>query len=90
MSPASSAAAPYEPVAEKYRRPVVIAGFEPLDVMQSVLMLVRQMNQDRHEVENEYTRAVTREGNAKAQQLMAEVFELRDIVRMARAGRNRA
>ena len=68
----------YEQVAEKYCRPVVIAGFEPLDLMQAVLMLLRQINQNRHEVENEYTRAVTREGNAKAQELMAEVFELRD------------
>ncbi|HUW39115.1 MAG TPA: hydrogenase formation protein HypD [Rhodocyclaceae bacterium] len=68
---------PYEQVAEKYRRPVVIAGFEPLDVMQTVLMLLRQINQNRHEVENEYTRAVTREGNTKAQELMEEVFELR-------------
>jgi hydrogenase expression/formation protein HypD len=68
---------PYEFVAEKYRRPLVIAGFEPLDVMQSVLMLVNQLNEGRHEVENEYTRAVTRDGNAKAQELIAEVFELR-------------
>jgi hydrogenase expression/formation protein HypD len=69
---------PYEQVAQTYRRPVVIAGFEPLDLMQAVLMLVRQLNRNRHEVENEYTRAVTRDGNAKAQELMAEVFELRD------------
>ena len=68
---------PYEFVSEKYRRPVVIAGFEPLDVMQSVLMLVNQLNQGRHEVENEYARAVTRDGNARAQELVAEVFELR-------------
>jgi len=68
---------PYEFVSEKYRRPVVIAGFEPLDVMQSVLMLVNQLNEGRHEVENEYARAVTRGGNAKAQELVAEVFELR-------------
>jgi hydrogenase expression/formation protein HypD len=67
----------YEPVAERYRRPVVIAGFEPLDLMQAVLMLVRQINQGRHEVENEYTRAVTRGGNARAKALLAEVFELR-------------
>ena len=67
----------YEFVAEKYRRPVVIAGFEPLDVMQAVLMLVRQLNAGRHAVENEYARAVTRGGNAKAQELVAEVFELR-------------
>lgn len=68
---------PYECVAEEFRRPVVIAGFEPLDVMQSALMLVRQLNQGRHEVENEYTRAVSREGNTKAQQLVNEVMELR-------------
>jgi len=56
---------------------VVIAGFEPLDVMQAILMLVRQLNQGRAEVENEFSRAVTREGNLKAQALVAEVFELR-------------
>ena len=68
---------PYEFFAEEFQRPVVIAGFEPLDVMQSVLMLIRQINQGRHEVENEYTRVVSREGNLKAQRLVAEVFELR-------------
>ena len=45
----------------------MIAGFEPLDVMQAILMLVRQLNEGRHEVENQYVRAVTREGNLKAQ-----------------------
>jgi hydrogenase expression/formation protein HypD len=68
---------PYEFFAEEFRRPVVIAGFEPLDVMQSALMLIRQLNEGRYEVENEYTRVVTREGNQKAQRLVAEVFELR-------------
>jgi hydrogenase expression/formation protein HypD len=68
---------PYEYFAEEYRKPVVIAGFEPLDVMQAILMLVRQVNEGRAEVENEFTRAVTREGNAKAKGLVAEVFELR-------------
>ncbi|MCG7938933.1 MAG: hydrogenase formation protein HypD [Candidatus Thiodiazotropha lotti] len=68
---------PYEFFAEEFQRPVVIAGFEPLDVMQSALMLIRQLNQGRYEVENEYTRVVTREGNQKAQRLVAEVFELR-------------
>jgi hydrogenase expression/formation protein HypD len=68
---------PYERFAAQYRRPVVIAGFEPLDVMQAILMLVRQLNEGRTEVENEFTRAVSREGNLKAQSLMAEVFELR-------------
>jgi len=68
---------PYEFFAEEYEKPVVIAGFEPLDVMQAVLMLVRQVNDGRCEVENEFTRAVTREGNRKAQDLVAGVFELR-------------
>jgi hydrogenase expression/formation protein HypD len=70
---------PYEFFAEEYRKPVVIAGFEPLDVMQAILMLVRQVNQGRAEVENEFTRAVTRDGNLKAQNLVAEVFELRRV-----------
>ena len=69
--------APYEAFAQAYRKPVVIAGFEPLDVMQAILMLVRQVNEGRACVENEFTRAVTPEGNLKAQALMAEVFELR-------------
>ena len=68
---------PYEFVAADYHKPVVIAGFEPLDVMQAILMLVRQVNDGRAEVENEFSRAVSREGNLKAQQRMAEVFELR-------------
>ena len=68
---------PYEFFAEEFQRPVVIAGFEPLDVMQSALMLIRQLNEGRHDVENEYTRVVSREGNRKAKALVAEVFELR-------------
>lgn len=69
---------PYAFVAEEFRTPVVIAGFEPLDVMQAALMLVRQLNEGRCEVENQYTRAVTEDGNLKAQALMAEVFQTRD------------
>ena len=70
--------APYEVFASDYAKPVVIAGFEPLDVMQAILMLVRQINEGRACVENEFIRAVTREGNCKAQALMAEVFEVRE------------
>jgi len=69
--------APYEFFAEEYQRPVVIAGFEPLDVMQAIEMLVQQLNAGRARVENQFTRGVTREGNRKAQGLVAEVFELR-------------
>lgn len=68
---------PYEFFAEEYRKPVVIAGFEPLDVMQAIRMLVRQVNEDRAEVENEFSRAVSRDGNRKAQALVADTFELR-------------
>lgn len=68
---------PYEHFAEEYQRPVVIAGFEPLDVLLAILMLVRQLNAGRACVENEFIRGVSREGNRKAQQLVAEVFELR-------------
>jgi len=68
---------PYEYFAEEYRRPVVIAGFEPLDVQLAILMLIRQLNEGRACVENEFTRGVSREGNRRAQQLVAEVFELR-------------
>ena len=68
---------PYEFFAEEYRKPVVIAGFEPLDVMQAIRMLVRQVNEGRAEVENEFTRAVVRDGNLKAQARVAEVFEPR-------------
>jgi hydrogenase expression/formation protein HypD len=68
---------PYETFAECYAKPIVIAGFEPLDVMQSAMMLIRQLNEGRYEVENEYSRAVTRQGNQKAQALVREVFELR-------------
>lgn len=70
---------PYEYFASEYQRPVVIAGFEPLDVMQAILMLLRQLNEGRAEVENEFTRAVTPDGNRKAQSLVAEVFELRRV-----------
>jgi hydrogenase expression/formation protein HypD len=68
---------PYEFFAEEYRKPVVIAGFEPLDVMQAIKMLIRQVNEGRAEVENEFSRAVDRDGNKKAQALVAEVFEMR-------------
>lgn len=68
---------PYEYFAEEYQRPVVISGFEPLDVMRSIYLLICQLNDGRAEVENEFTRGVTRAGNVKAQALVAEVFELR-------------
>lgn len=69
---------PYEFVPKQFNKPVVIAGFEPLDVMQATLMLVKQLNEGRCEVENEYTRVVTRDGNQKACQLVDDVLELRE------------
>lgn len=69
---------PYEYFAEEFGRPVVIAGFEPLDMMQAILMLVRQVNEHRHEVENQYSRAVTRDGNLRAREEVSDIFELRD------------
>lgn len=69
--------APYEFFAEEYQRPVVIAGFEPLDVLASIRMLIRQMNEGRTEVENQFTRGVSRHGNEKAKAMVAEVLELR-------------
>lgn len=69
---------PYEAVCKKYHKPIVIAGFEPLDVLHSILMLVQQINEGRCEVEIQYTRAVTRFGNVMSQEIMSEVLELRD------------
>ena len=68
---------PYENFAEQYRKPVVIAGFEPLDVMQAIHMLMKQINNRRACVENQFTRGVTREGNRRAQSVVAEALELR-------------
>ena len=70
--------APYEFFAEEFGKPVVISGFEPLDMMQAILMLVRQVNEHRHEVENQYSRAVTRDGNLRAKEEVSDIFELRD------------
>lgn len=65
----------YLPIAEKYRCPIVVTGFEPVDLMSGILMAVSQLEEDRFEVENAYNRAVTHEGNLAAQALIKEVFE---------------
>ncbi|MDR2624727.1 MAG: hydrogenase formation protein HypD [Zoogloeaceae bacterium] len=69
--------APYEFVPERYGKPLVIAGFEPLDLLQAIRMLVRQVNAGEARVENEFTRAVCREGNRKACALMEKIFTCR-------------
>jgi hydrogenase expression/formation protein HypD len=68
----------YEPIAERFRVPIVITGFEPLDILQGVLMTVRQLEQGKWEVENQYPRVVKREGNLMAQDLVNQVFEIGD------------
>lgn len=67
----------YEAVSQRFQKPIVISGFEPLDVLHSILMLIQQINEKRCEVEIQYTRAVNRKGNMISQQIMAEVLELR-------------
>ncbi len=68
----------YEPIAAAYRVPIVITGFEPVDLLQGILMAVRQLEEARHEVENQYRRVLGREGNPAARALMFEVFEIVD------------
>ena len=66
----------YEPLAAKYGAPIVVTGFEPLDILQGVYMCVKQLEEGRAEVENQYVRAVRRQGNLAAQRLVTEVFEV--------------
>lgn len=66
----------YEPLAKKYRVPFVVTGFEPLDILQGIYMTVRQLEEGRAEVENQYARCVQREGNQPAQQLVRDVFTI--------------
>ncbi len=64
----------YEPIAARYRVPIVVTGFEPVDLLEGVLMCLRQLEEGRAEVENQYCRSVRRDGNRTAQDLMSEVF----------------
>jgi hydrogenase expression/formation protein HypD len=66
----------YLPIAQRYRVPIVVTGFEPVDILQGVLLCVRQLEEGRAEVENQYARWVRREGNAPAQNLIREVFRV--------------
>lgn len=68
--------APYIPLCEKYHIPQVISGFEPLDVLMSIFMLLRQIRNSDAKVENEYMRVVKPEGNVQARKLMDEVFDI--------------
>ena len=66
----------YPPIALKYHVPIVVTGFEPLDILQGILMVVQQLESGRAEVENQYTRAVRQDGNRTAQDLIAKVFKV--------------
>ena len=70
---------PYRFIAERYRRPIVIAGFEPLDVLHSLWMVLKQLSERRCQVENQYQRIVSEGGNSPALAAVAEVFELREF-----------
>lgn len=68
----------YVSIASRYNIPIVVTGFEPVDILQGVYLTVKQLEEGRHEVENQYARAVRREGNVPAQRLITEVFEVTD------------
>ncbi|MGC8795338.1 MAG: hydrogenase formation protein HypD, partial [Bryobacteraceae bacterium] len=68
----------YERLASRYRVPIVVTGFEPVDILEGVLMVVTQLEQGRAEVENQYRRSVRREGNRQAQEIVREVFQVSD------------
>ena len=68
----------YDPISARYHVPIVITGFEPLDILQGTLMTVRQLESGRATVENQYSRILDREGNRAAQQLISTVFEVCD------------
>ncbi|MDH4350937.1 MAG: hydrogenase formation protein HypD [Gemmatimonadota bacterium] len=68
----------YEPLAERYRVPIVVTGFEPVDILEGIAMAVAQLEQGRCEVENQYARSVRRDGNRAARELVARVFRIVD------------
>ena len=68
----------YEPLAARFHVPIVVTGFEPLDILEGVLMVIEQLEQGRGEVENQYSRVLARGGNRPAQDLIAKVFEVSD------------
>lgn len=70
--------AEYHPLSAQYQVPIVVTGFEPLDILQGILMVIRQLEQSKAEVENQYARIVREEGNPDAQKVIHEVFEVRN------------
>jgi hydrogenase expression/formation protein HypD len=65
----------YVPIAQKYKVPIVVTGFEPVDILQGILYVVRELEEDKYEVENAYSRIVNYEGNQAAQKIIERVFE---------------
>jgi hydrogenase expression/formation protein HypD len=72
-------ARPFDFVADTYEKPIVVTGFEPLDILQSIWMLLKQLNEKRHDVENQYARIVPENGNEPAMNALSKVFELREF-----------
>jgi len=70
---------PYQFIAEFYRKPMVVAGFEPLDILQSIWMVLKQIKEGRAEIENQYARVVSEAGNSPALQAVSRVYELRQF-----------
>jgi hydrogenase expression/formation protein HypD len=68
----------YYPIAEKYKVPIVVTGFEPVDILSGIYMCVKQLEEGRAEVENQYSRVVDKEGNLHAQNIIKEVFKIRN------------
>ena len=68
----------YEPLAARYKVPIVVTGFEPLDILEGILMAVQQLEDGRYQVENQYVRSVRREGTPPARERIEDVFELVD------------
>ena len=69
----------YIPIAQKYKVPIVVTGFEPVDIMQGIYMVTKQLEEGKHEVGNAYGRVVTREGNKAARELLRTVFRVSDM-----------
>ncbi|MDI6766478.1 MAG: hydrogenase formation protein HypD [Bacteroidota bacterium] len=66
----------YIPIAARYKVPIVVTGFEPVDILQGVYMTIKQLEEGRHEVENQYSRSVLREGNVGAKKIISDVFTI--------------
>ncbi|MDH4128807.1 MAG: hydrogenase formation protein HypD [Spirochaetota bacterium] len=66
----------YEPIANKYKVPIIPTGFEPIDILEGILLVVKQLEEGKHEVINQYLRSVKRDGNMQAQKIINEIFEI--------------